>query len=130
VCIGLEIYFLLVLEFGHDSFYVLSCTILVWFDPVFRWWVGRCSGSSVGLVYIEVTCIFSHFSFWCMRVYVHDFLFFGVRLGLCVGSALWLCFQSAVAVSGVLLCVLGLFPVAEVDVDLYTDSLLTNFKAH
>jgi hypothetical protein len=39
-----------ILEFGHDSFYVLSCTILLWFDPVFQWWLGRCSGSSAGSV--------------------------------------------------------------------------------
>lgn len=33
-----------VLGICHDSFYVLSCTILMWFNPVFRLWIGRCFG--------------------------------------------------------------------------------------
>jgi hypothetical protein len=37
------------------------------------------------------------------------FSFFVSGWNCCVGSALWLCFQSAVAVFGVLFCVLGLF---------------------
>ena len=55
-------------------------------------------------------CIFSHFSFWCRRVYLQDFLFFRCEVGAAVlvqrvvvfpvGSGSFLC---------PVLCVLGLF---------------------
>ena len=52
-----------ILQLSHDSFYVLSGTILVWFDPVFWWWLGRCSGCLAGPVYIEVASIFFSLQF-------------------------------------------------------------------